>query len=64
MNVIQLVMLFIAGGFIFAIIGVDRILKENQTAPSIRKKVSTVLLVLAVINEVLLLIVLWKFSLL
>lgn len=62
MNVLQLIMLFIAGGFILSIGGIDSILKKEGITPSIRKKVTTVLFILAVLVEVLLVILLAKLS--
>lgn len=62
MNVLQLIMLFIAGGFIFCIWGINRTLKQEEVSSAIRKKVFTMLFILAIMVEVLLVILLAKMS--
>ena len=62
MNVLQLIMLFISGGFIFCIWGINRTLKQEGISSAIRKKVSTMLFILAIMVEVLLIILLAKMS--
>ncbi|MCH6265076.1 hypothetical protein [Neobacillus citreus] len=62
MNTVQIAMLFIAGGFILSIMGVNQILKCSNVVSIVRKKVVIALFTLAIIVQGLLTIVLWKLS--
>lgn len=62
MNTVQVAMLFIAGGFILSIMGVNQTLKCSNVVSIVRKKVLIALFTLAIIVIGLLTIVLWKLS--
>jgi hypothetical protein len=62
MNTLQTAMLFIIGGFILSIYGIDHILKCSNVKKMVRKKVVITLFTLAIMVQFLLTIVLLKLS--
>lgn len=58
MELIQVVMLLIIGGFIFTILSIDSILKSHEIKREIRRSVSKRILMVAVYVHVLLTIIL------